>query len=851
MPRPTKAVRRSEPERGRLVMMLCAGTAFLCGSSLLLCGQLRPAWLNFAAAFVEGGLWFASRRWPHRTLELAHGCLGLALLTTGYTSVMSQAFGISVSFFLAAMPLLSGALLGRTTIFVWTALSIVMLAIVEFVNFGIPGADIGNMVRFILVAIFILSSTAAALVLDREATRQIGSLELRETAVRNLLLGLAAKNRELSETRDAALDASRAKGDFLAAMSHEIRTPLNAVIGMTGVLLDTRLDEEQREFAATIRSSGNTLLALINDILDFSKIEAGKIDLERDPFDVIECVEDVLELVGVAAAEKSLHLCYFIDSDVPTKILGDSGRVRQVLLNLVSNAVKFTERGRVTVRVSVTKASDKEKVTLHLAVTDTGIGITAAQLSRLFEPFTQADASTTSKFGGTGLGLAICRRLASLMNGTTWAESTPGEGSTFHFTFDASVVEGSHDVSSSGQTVRVVMADRESRNALIGQLKRLGFVGMGYASLNELERIAQSTTVDPTDIVIAEQNFFANDVDVDLPFQVAAVVVLMSPLAHRRELRIANAGRVAHIIVPLRRHQLAEVLAGGALGQLQTTVLAPTNTGTLALQRLRILIAEDNPVNQRVAKLLVERDGHRADVVSNGAEAVREVQRREYDVVLMDMRMPEMDGTTATVRIHEVLPKERWPYIIALTANASAADRDKCLAAGMNAFLAKPIAVNDLRHALSAVGANLARIEAPASSASDHEFDRGRLEELFILAGDDNETLQLIVGDFIHSSTELLQTIRRSLEENDPSSLTRAAHTLKGSSGQVGAMGVMAASKEIEMLGKDGDLGAAKQKIEGLAAKTQYAQDEITRWIASKTSHRLETDAALKNSSLV
>lgn len=833
MPRPAKVIRRSEPDRGRLVMLLCAGTAFICGSTLLFCGQLHPASVNFAATFVEGALWFASRRWAHQTKGMAHTCLGLALLTTGYTAIVGQTQSMSISFFLAGMPLLSGALLGRTTIFAWTTLSIVALAIVEFVDFGVPGAVVGNVVRFIFVGIFILSATVTALLLDKEATRRIESLEVRETAVRNLLMGLAAKNRELSETRDAALEASRAKGDFLAAMSHEIRTPLNAVIGMTGVLLDTRLSDDQREFAATIRSSGNTLLTLINDILDFSKIEAGKIELERDPFDIIECVEDVLELVGVAAAEKSLPLCYFVDSEVPAKILGDFGRVRQVLLNLVSNAVKFTERGRVTVRVSITKASDKDKVTLHLAVTDTGIGITAAQLSRLFEPFTQADASTTSKFGGTGLGLAICRRLATLMHGTTWAESTYGEGSTFHFTFDAPVVEGALDVSASGQTVRVVMADRDSRNALIGQLKRLGCVGLGYGSLKELERIARSTTIEPNDIVLVELEALAA-AELAFPFPVAAVVVLMSPLAHRKELRIANVGRVVHIMLPLRRQQLAEILAGGAVGSPQAA-LTPTPLTTKS-QRLRILIAEDNPVNQRVAKLLVERDGHRADVVSNGAEAVREVQRREYDVVLMDMRMPEMDGTTATLRIHEVLPKERLPHIIALTANASAADRDKCLAAGMNAFLAKPISANDLRHALAAVNANTMRLEWSDEIAVPNDFDWRKLEELAMLTGDDQETLRLIVREFLQSSRELLAAIKEAIEKHDGSALMRAAHTLKGSSGQMGLSGVMELSKEIELFAIAGNFETARQRLDSLELKTQHAHEELEKWLVSKTS---------------
>lgn len=825
-------------------MSLCAGTAFLCGGALLVMGHPWAAGVNFGIAFVEGGCWFASRSRPAWTLKLAHGCLGLATVSILLGSVASRESGFSLSFFLAGMPLLAGTLLGRATIYTWTMTSLLTLAVIEFSAISTDARPNVVILRFILVAIFILASTIAASVFERVSTRQVESLELRENAVRNLLSGLAAKNRELADARDSALDASRAKGEFLAAMSHEIRTPLNAVIGLTGVLLDTKLDQEQREFATTIRSSGNALLALINDILDFSKIEAGKVDLERAPFDVIDCVEDALELVGVAAAEKKLQLCYFIEPDVPTRILGDEGRVRQVLLNLVSNAVKFTEKGRVTVRVDVAKKVGNEKVMLHVAVTDSGIGIKPEQLALLFEPFTQADSSTTSKFGGTGLGLAISRRLAARMDGSTWAESTFGQGSTFHFTFSGPIVEDVADISSSGKTVRVVIADRDARNAFIGMLKRLGMHGQGYATVAELSRTSRVKESDTESIVIIEQNLATNQSGNIVNLDASLIVILSSPLSHRLTPNPTSKTRLAHLTVPVRRHQLAEIFARSS-----TNDRVDPDSGLFAVpampaRKLRVLIAEDNPVNQRVVKLLVERDGHRADVVGNGAEAVREVMRRRYHVVLMDMRMPEMDGITATQRIRAAMPKADEPFIVALTANASAADRDKCLASGMNAFLSKPIAINELRNVLASVVVPEESDEFACVAQSPDgdpkpqlvDLDKRKLEDLVVLANDDQEMVRSILDDFAQSATMQVSAMKDAIAAKDANALMRAAHTLKGSSGQIGANSVMDACKNIENSGRNGNFDTAREQIDLLTTTMQITLNEIERWFATKSS---------------
>jgi signal transduction histidine kinase/CheY-like chemotaxis protein/HPt (histidine-containing phosphotransfer) domain-containing protein len=817
-----------------MVMALSAGIAFWCGVALLVVGEYRAAAMSLTLALAEGGIWTLSRHRPAWASKLAHVCLGLALLAIGFAAVASRNSSLSLSFFAAAVPPIAGALLGRRTILTWTVLSVVVLAFVELMVFGDQSSFVTQLSRFILLVIFVIASAGMALVLENLTVRQIESLDTRESAVRKLLSDLATANHELADARDAALDASRAKGEFLAAMSHEIRTPLNAVIGLTGVLLDTKLDEEQHEFATTIRSSGNSLLALINDILDFSKIEAGKIELESAPFDVIDCVEDALELVSVRAAEKRLRLSYFVDMDVPAKIVGDSGRVRQVLVNLVSNAVKFTEKGAVTVRVGLSRTTGPNRVIMHISVTDTGIGIKTEQMGLLFEPFMQADASTTSKFGGTGLGLAICRRLANRMAGSTWAESTFGDGSTFHFTFSATVHEPARELVTTKRAARVVIADREQRKAFLGQLKRIGVHGHGHGSIPELLRALQSREADASDVIMIDNEFVMDGHHELDDLRTPLLVVLATPLTHRSTIPARNAARIVHLTVPVRHEQLAEMLGTNAVNGAGSSVATEEPSSPQSMRRLRVLIAEDNPVNQRVAKLLVERAGHYTDVVGNGAEAVREVAQRHYDVVLMDMRMPEMDGTTATRRIRETLPKERWPYIIALTANASSMDRDACLEAGMDAFLSKPITGGELRNALAEVRVRPNKLQESSDVAQSEDFDPDRLEELAELTDNDNEAISAIVKEFMQSAAEHIRSMKEAVDAENAAALVRAAHTLKGSSGQIGARAVMGASAEIETLGVAANFTAAKDRVATVERKVSVVQESIYRWIASR-----------------
>jgi len=642
-------------------------------------------------------------------------------------------------------------------------------------------------------------------------------------------------NNELMKARTTAEAAVRAKSDFLAAMSHEIRTPMNGVIAMVSLLLETPLSADQRSYLDTIHSSSESLLNIINDILDFSKIESGKMELDSRPFNLRTCIEETLDLMSARAIEKKLDLVYLMDDAIPEVVKGDSLRLRQVLANLFSNAIKFTEHGDVSVRIKKLSTSPAnndagQPLHLHFSVHDTGIGVTPEILLRLFKPFVQADVSTARQFGGTGLGLAISKRLVELMGGKMWAESVPGQGSTFHFTADFQTEPQADRVSlpSKFADLRVLIVDDNaaSRQMLTALAASWRMIPETVETAQQaLEAIRRDVRFDIAilDLQLAGTDGIALALEIrKLPGAAMLPVVLLMPLGVGSDAPAdARLGFAKCVAKPVKPAQLSAALESALFSPKKNiAVPATASSAPLVSDRLplRVLLVDDNAINQKVAARILHQIGYQPDLADNGRKALEALDQKVYDLVFMDVMMPEMDGLEATraIRGRQKHPTEHPNYngrivIVAMTAYAMQSDRERCLAAGMDDYLAKPIRPSDVRGMIEKWGtAAVPAAEtkpAPAPKVETaHAEPPVAMDRLNDLTDNQPDSLRELVEMYFKQTTQQFAQIEAALAAGKTDEVRRVAHSCAGSSATLGMLRLGQMMRNLEKEAKAGTL---------------------------------------------